>query len=446
MRIPKHPKYPFIIFSYLKLYYFILFYQQKDGYEEDATVLRKHLISQREATLAGTSVSPAKYRLPAVPRQHALPTKDSLLMKIGFFAPSLYMPDVGGAEIFLDRLILSLQRRGHTVALVAPRRRGSTHRLAYPTVRCLRPFSKRFVQHALPPLLLAHARFRFDLLHCQGEFQPAWTARTFQRLAGIPYVVRATGGGFETASQHPRVRHCVEHGLAAAERVVAQGKYLFGCIRGCGVPAGRIVTINNGVVPEEVLTPARPSPYDRPFLLFTGGLRRVKGYDVLLDAFARIRDQVHPVRLVLAGCDQEHADFARRLAAFGLSDEDVYYAGLLDRAGIAAHLQHALAYVCPFRRSPFSNATLEAMAAGCPLVVTTVDGNLEQVRIWPEDGLRVPPENSAALAAALLTLCKDPARREALAQAAKRRAADFSWERMVDQYENLYREVADRRA
>jgi glycosyltransferase involved in cell wall biosynthesis len=79
-----------------------------------------------------------------------------------------------------------------------------------------------------------------------------------------------------------------------------------------------------------------------------------------------------------------------------------------------------------------------------PLVVTAVDGNLQQVRDGVE-GLLVPPDDPAALADAMLRFCRDAELRSRCAAAAAARARrEFTWEAMVDRYEALYASVANR--
>jgi len=367
-------------------------------------------------------------------------------MRLGFFTP-LYMPDVGGAEILLDRLIRTLLARGHHVALVAPAPRhcpGTPPPLPYPVIRTLRPFSKRCRLHFLPPLLFAHWRHRFDVIHCQDEFFAPPVARLFMRLTGVPYVVRAVGGGFDTLGNRPDLAGPVRRGLAGAASCIAQGEFLHGQFIQYGVEPRRIATIHNGVAPEEVCVDG-PAPRPPPYILYTGGLKRIKGYDLLLRAWARIRAAAAPVRLVIAGRDDELAHYRQLCAELQLQEgRDVEYAGTLGRREVALHLRHALFYVGPFRRAAFANANLEAMMAGLPLVVTAVDGNLQQVRDGVE-GLLVPPDDPAALADAMLRFCRDAELRSRCAAAAAARARrEFTWEAMVDRYEALYASVANR--
>lgn len=363
-------------------------------------------------------------------------------MRIGFFT-TLYVPDTGGAEIHLDRLARSLMGRGHAVAVVAPQRRGTRPRLPYPVVRTLRPFSRTaLLHHSLPPLLWARRRHRLEILHCQGEYEPACVARTLKRLTGTPYVVRAIGGGFDVAQERGGLRRRVERALGAADGVIAQGESLRGQLLEYGAPPDRLVTIHNGVDPAEILVEG-PRPRPEPYILFGGGLRPIKAWDVLLRAFAAIARDVAPVRLLLCGAGPQRAAFERLRADLGLTARVVEYLGVLDRRDMAIYLRHALLYVCPFHRAPFPNANLEAMTAGVPLVATAVDGNLEQIRDGAE-GLLVPPGDVGALAEAMRRVYRDEPLRKRLAAGAAARARGFTWDAMVGAYERFYGDVLAR--
>ena len=361
-------------------------------------------------------------------------------MRIGFFT-SLYIPDTGGAEILLDRLARTLQKRSHHVCVVAPAPRRGHADTPYPIMRTLRPFSKRYVlHHALPPLLLAHAIHRFEILHCHGEYRAAHVARTFSRLTGVPYVIRALGGGFSTILENPELRPRAEAALAGAAGLIAQGAFLKQQMLDFGAAPDSIETIHNGVDPDELVSSGGSPPRAAPYIFYVGGLRHVKGWDVLIKAFADVAETVAPVQLVLAGNNQQEAEFRQLCSDLGLTKGAVDYAGLLSRQEMALQYRHALFYVCPFRKSPFSNANLEAMTAGLPVLATAVDGNIEQIR-HEREGLLVPADDPGALAAGLKRLCCDDAFRERCAEQARQRAQEFTWSKMVDRYEHFYNNV-----
>jgi len=99
-------------------------------------------------------------------------------------------------------------------------------------------------------------------------------------------------------------------------------------------------------------------------------------------------------------------------------------------------------FVHPSREEGFSNAILEAMAAGLPVVACDVGGNPEAV-VDGETGRLVPSRNVAAFASAVAELLADPEKREAMGKAGRLRATErFSLDRMVGEMESLYESLA----
>jgi len=91
----------------------------------------------------------------------------------------------------------------------------------------------------------------------------------------------------------------------------------------------------------------------------------------------------------------------------------------------------------------FSNALLEYMAAGLPVVATNVGGNAEAV-IDGVTGLLVPAKNPDALARAILRLVHDPAARQGMGTAGRTRVQqNFSLETCLNGYEVLYQSIMD---
>ncbi len=160
-----------------------------------------------------------------------------------------------------------------------------------------------------------------------------------------------------------------------------------------------------------------------------------KRLDLLLEAFRRVHESLPPYVLRIAGgiergCD-EHAALLRQQAG-GLPVE--WLGGLDDTAEFLRDLD-VFALVAEPAGCP--NASLEAMAAGLPVVATDVGGMAEQV----EDGVTgclVGREDVDGLARATLHLARDPKRRAALGEAGKERAArEFSMERMIERYHRV---------
>jgi len=172
---------------------------------------------------------------------------------------------------------------------------------------------------------------------------------------------------------------------------------------------------------------------------------RRKGHDVLLAALAELARPAHGglrPRLWIAGDGEERDELEQQARSLGLG-ERVSFLGVRDDVGDL--LAAADLCVLPSRQEGLGVAALEAMAAGRPVVASKVGGLAGAV----EDGLcglLVPPEEPAALAAALARVLGDAALSARLSAGGRARVErHYSAARMVDAYEQLYRRVIDAR-
>ncbi len=363
-------------------------------------------------------------------------------MKICCFTYT-FLPTVGGAEFLLHRLAESLTGRGHHVTVIAPLVRGKNNRIktGYRLMRYVRPISKRFgVRQTLVYLSWEYARRRFDVLHCHGAYPAAFVGAAFKKYFKPPVVVRPHGADIlpgEWIRQDARLERRMKDGLAVADAVISQGRSIQEELIKLGVDAQKIVTIHNGVV----RAPARPihQPASPPYLFSMGSLSLKKGYDVLLHAFAILATQFPNLRLIVAGDGARRFELLAMASNLGLTDR-VRWIGEISGDGKSQWLSGAAVYVSSSRREPFSNALLESMAEGLPIVATNVGGNAEMIEDG-RSGLLTPPEDPSALAAAIRQVLADDRLRQKLSEGAWIRSEAYDWERMVDQYEQLYQWV-----
>ncbi len=366
-------------------------------------------------------------------------------LRICFFTDTFF-PFVGGAETVLHNLALRLTGRGVDVTVLAPQVRKCDNRLDVPyrVVRYSRPSSKRFaVRQTLIPLVLLHTRHRFDLLHCHAGYPQAYVGATFRRLFGVPMVVRPHGSDIlpnDRIRRCPRLERRLCRSLAAADAVIAQGAFLADVIRELGVADKQIRVIHNGVSLDEFRTAAL-SEAPRPYILGIGNLLHKKGFDVLLKAWARCNPQGHD--LVIAGDGQEKTNLETLTRELGIADR-VQFLGHVTGERKASLYRSARFLVCPSRSEPFANIILEGLAAGLPVVASTVGGNTESVRDG-EHGLLFPNENDAELADRISRLLENPPLLDRLRAAVPAFIERFGWERITDEYLALYEEIVARR-
>ena len=157
------------------------------------------------------------------------------------------------------------------------------------------------------------------------------------------------------------------------------------------VPAAKLRHIPNPLPPRR--DPWTPDAGD-PFVLAVGRLNRQKGFDVLLDAFARFAPRYPDWRLVILGEGPERDALTRQADSLGLADI-VRLEGFADPT---PYYQRCRMFVLPSRFEGMPNALLEAMGHGCPTIST----------MGVTAGTRaVPPEDPQALADAMSALAAD---------------------------------------
>lgn len=202
-----------------------------------------------------------------------------------------------------------------------------------------------------------------------------------------------------------------------------------------GVPRDRIDLVHSGVDVARFAGPAGRDDRAREALGVPGGrsvvaivaqLHRRKGHDVLLQALARLPRDTAPLCLAAGTGPEGDAllDLARRLGP----SVEVRWLGQV--AGVRDVLRAADVVAMPSRAEGLGVAAIEALAAARPVVASAVGGLPEIVRDGL-DGLLVPPEDPAALAAALSRCLADAGERDRMGEAGRLRAEGFSTSSMA---------------
>jgi glycosyltransferase involved in cell wall biosynthesis len=171
-----------------------------------------------------------------------------------------------------------------------------------------------------------------------------------------------------------------------------------------------------------------------------GRLEPIKGYDVLIEAFARVLAAYPQARLELAGEGAARFDLEQQVARLAIGHA-VRFPGWLDLPPAMARWSM---FVQPSREEGLGVAALEAMASGLPVVASAV-GGLPELVDHGVTGLLVAPGAVGALAEAMQALLRDSAAARAYGAAGRRVAASFSHQRFADEIADIYRELAGRR-
>ena len=361
---------------------------------------------------------------------------------------------VGGMQTHTGELTRALDGRGVRQLVVTTRPPGAPRRERFGAhggvVRLGLPVPLLRQGYAWPAAgVLVRAVSGVDLLH----------AHLGEDLAVVPLALAAARWGRcpVVLTVHTSVRHTVavtgprsavlkswggwweQVGERRADAVIALTPRLAGLVTGAGVPAQRVHVIPSGVPDGLFDGPSAPEPLvglpPRPRAVFLGRLHVQKGVDVLVRAVAMLPG----VQLMLAGDGPERAALRRLVASLGIGDR-VRFLGFVPRTQVPGLLAAADVLVLPSRYEELGTAVIEGMRAGVPVVAADTGGVSATVTDGVT-GLLVPPGQPTALAAALRRVLTDDGLARRLADAARRRSRDYSWEVLADRVLGVYRDV-----
>jgi len=201
----------------------------------------------------------------------------------------------------------------------------------------------------------------------------------------------------------------------------------------------RVVNIPNGVSDDLFAL----IPEEKNFILFLGRIDLyMKGLDLLLEAFYRIRDRDVFLRIAGSGKKGDVKKLLRKIQDYGMEGR-VSYLGRVGEEEKKELLRTCLFLVMPSRFEGWGITAVEANAAAKPVVGTKIWGLAEAVAEG-RTGLLVEPESSEKLAAAMERLLEDEALRRDLGKEGRTWANTFSWKTIAEEQLAFYRSVIGR--
>lgn len=264
-------------------------------------------------------------------------------------------------------------------------------------------------------------------------------------LAGVPRVIvsKRSGSFYQTA--FPLLRHLEGVGSLLADVVMVNSDAVRREVERTERPReGKFLRIYNGVAPIPPWTPEEVAsfrareglPPGAPVAVCVSNFFDYKGHRDLVEAVARISGDFPDATYVLIGRDAGSLEATRALAGnLGILLR-LRFVGL--RSDVSDFLRAADLFVHPSHQEGFSNAILEAMAAGLPVVACDVGGNPEAV-VEGVTGRLVPPGDPTNLAKAMAEILADPGKGRSMGEAGRRRATEqFSMDRMIGEVEAMY--------
>jgi glycosyltransferase involved in cell wall biosynthesis len=233
------------------------------------------------------------------------------------------------------------------------------------------------------------------------------------RLAGVPAVVMVGGSDVLVLGQQAGRGRRIRDVLHAADAVIATSHDLKAKVVALGLRPRKVHVVHRGVDTDRFSPGDRSEarrrlnlPVPPPIFLWAGRMVPVKGLDVLLQACGRLHAQAIRFHVCLVGDGPLRPSLERHIKEMGMS-ESFTLVGAIPHDQLPDWYRAANVTVLPSRSEGVPNVLRESLACGTPFVASRVGGIPEIAR----EGLSllVPPEDSAALATALMTMLAAPA-------------------------------------
>ena len=359
-------------------------------------------------------------------------------------------PTYGGSGAVATELGLALAQRGHDVHFISyamPFRLRFNERVTFHEVKI-----GQYPLFEHPPYSLALAvmlheitvREKLDLIHAHYAIPHATSAWLAKQLLAdtrnLPIVTTLHGTDITLVGQDPSYYAITKFSIEQSDAVTAVSAYLrdetfraFGC-SSCG-----ITVVPNFIDPTEFHGPKERCPLfpaaDK-VLMHISNMRPVKRLQDVIGIFDQVRKSL-PARLVLAGDGPERDMAEREVERLGLRDR-VRFIGKVE--DVAQVMRWADLFLLPSQTESFGLSALEALATGVPVIGTRV-GGLHEVVEDGVSGLLAEPGNVDAMAKGAIALLSDAERWRAASEAARQRATLFHADKVVPQYEDVYRTV-----
>jgi glycosyltransferase involved in cell wall biosynthesis/O-antigen/teichoic acid export membrane protein len=380
---------------------------------------------------------------------------ESLTLFISFPTKPLtdWLPNGDGLIAF--QTILELAKRGHTLHVATP-----YADLKYPVPPRVTVYSMQERSDDPRPGALAYMLWtrrtlnrirkhtRIDLIH---ELNPVFSLRSLAFVgSNLPVALGphssrwplGTGGSLMRRAQRLFTSTfkdiCVHQQHIRASAILLSTKAALNNVKKPERVLDRLFILPPGI-DAEVFSPAEEVMDSAPTVLYLANVVARKGIFSLLEAFARLANDLPEVRMIIGG-DGSDLPAAKAIVATSTYADRVEFVGRVQRGDIPGLMRRCTVYCLPSYGEPFGMTAIEAMACGKPLVVTDAGGLGYMVS--NQGGRRVPVKDPAALAEALEELLRDP---ELCAQMGKYNRSEverlYAWPVVASRIEGIYRQV-----
>ena len=355
-------------------------------------------------------------------------------------------PLAGGAEIHLHEIFGRLAAAGHEVVLLCGGWPGAPARVELDGMEVHRvgtrqsfPFLARSYWHRVL------AARKFDVIvediNKVPLFTPTWRGAADHRIEHVALVPHLFGG---TAFQELPAPLAGAVWLSERPLPWAYRGKAFEAISEStrddlvsrGIPGDNIRVIFPGIDAVHY-TPDESVRAQTPVFAYVGRLKKYKGVDLVVRAFAACR--IPDAKLVIAGAGEFRRELEHLASSLGVSNS-VEFPGRISESDKVSLLRSAWATLFASPKEGWGITNLEAAACGTPVIASNSPGIRESVKDG-ETGFLVPHGNVDAMAHAMRKLVREPTLVQRLGKAGRTFASAFTWERAAKETESHLREV-----
>ncbi len=279
----------------------------------------------------------------------------------------------------------------------------------------------------------------YDLAHAFFGFPTGWLS--YRSSHKLPYIISLRGS--DVPGEHARLKLDYKILGPAFRAIWKKASALVANSEGLKnralkfMPSAEIDVIPNGVDLECFSPSETPREQQTLRLLTVGRLSVTKRVELLIDAVEILNSQGCQILLKIVGGGQMQQKLKQIVNEKNL-DNIIEITGRIDTEQMPNIYRQSDIFISASKLEGMSNAMLEAMASGLPIIAARCEGTEELIT---ENGLVIENANAEEIARAIKKLIDDRQLRNRMSVAARRQAEQFTWGRIAEQYLNLYERV-----
>lgn len=352
-------------------------------------------------------------------------------------------PEAGGAEVHLQEILTRMAARGHQVTLFAANYPGGPPEESYDGIRVIRRGSWYNANYVLPLAIRSHLKENdCDLVIEDINKIPCFLPLFVKQkvLAVIPHLFGAT----VFRETNPILASYVYVWEKFIPRVYRNSRFV------AISPSTREDLIQRGIAPDRIEVSLcgldhgtyrrleGVQRFDEPTLIHFGRIRKYKGINIVIKAFAEVKKSIPNARLIIAGDGPGRPELEALTARMKLN-RSVDFLGQVSIDKLITLLNKCHLFLNASSKEGWGLTVVEANACGMPVIASNRPGLKDSVK-HEKTGYLVEYGQPAAFAERVVELLSDRDKWMAMSQASLEWAQSLTWDRNADEMEKIFLE------